>query len=68
MVSVDVNGLVSNYQLLKLTSHIGASRNHDGCISNIKKSLPHGDKLVASWVKLLKLYQIETNQTILLVC
>jgi len=61
MVSIDVDGLVSNDQLLKLTSHIGTSRNYDGCISNIQKSLPHGDKLVASWVKLLELYQVETN-------
>ena len=68
MVSIDVNGLVSNYQLLKLTSYICPSRNHDCCISNIQKSLPHRNKLVATWIKLLELNQVETNQTILLIC
>ena len=66
-ISVDVDGLVTNYQLLVVSLGVGATRDRDRCVCYLKAMVPHRQELIHSWISLLKFDQEETNLAIFLV-
>lgn len=67
IVSVNINGFISDKKLFVSTILIVLSQNLQVGITYVKFMVPHGEVLILSWIILYEFQEIEPNLSILLV-